>query len=137
MVFTCPSTTWRNIWCFFKQLLYFYHWSFFSKWPPSFQFWELMSKNEISRTISYIYFMKIMAASWFPETGPSLINNPYNKGLWLDFLKYLSFYCLNSVAVTLYFYTKEITLGWSKMLDNHFCLDRVREKSSWKTMHFY
>ena len=46
---------------------------FFSKWPPLFQFWELMSKNEISRTISYIYFMKIMAASWFPETGPSLL----------------------------------------------------------------
>ena len=39
-----------------------------------FQFWELMSKNEISRTKSYIYFMKIWVASWFPETGPSLIH---------------------------------------------------------------
>ena len=37
-----------------------------------------MSKNEILRTISIIYFMKIWAASWFPETGPSLIITVWN-----------------------------------------------------------
>ena len=49
------------------------------KWLPLFQFWELMSKNEISRTKSYIHFMKIWAASWFPETGPPLICNVLHK----------------------------------------------------------
>ena len=34
-----------------------------------------MSKNEISNTKSYIYFMKIWVASWFLETGPSLLGS--------------------------------------------------------------
>ena len=56
-----------NMYCIFKLLGKSF------KWLTVFQFWELMSKNEISRTKSYIYFMKIWVASWFPTTGPSLL----------------------------------------------------------------
>ena len=72
-VFSCPSTKWRNIWSSFTLVLYIYNCLPDFKWLALFQFWELMSKNEISRTKSYIYFMKIWVASWFPETGPSLL----------------------------------------------------------------
>ena len=43
------------------------------QWLPLYQFWELTSKNEICRTISCIYFMKICVNSWFSTTEPSLI----------------------------------------------------------------
>ena len=40
---------------------------------PVIQFWELMSKNEIWRTISCIYFMKIWVRVCFVTSGSSLI----------------------------------------------------------------
>ena len=43
------------------------------KWLPLLQFWELVSKNEILRTISCIYFMKIMAARRFSKTKLVLV----------------------------------------------------------------
>ena len=43
------------------------------KWLPLLQFWELVSKNEILRTISCIYFMKIRVDSWFSGTELVLV----------------------------------------------------------------
>ena len=44
------------------------------KWLPLLQFWELVSKNEILRTISCIYFMKIRVDSWFSGTELVLLS---------------------------------------------------------------
>ena len=41
---------------------------------PVIQFWELMSKNEIWRTISCIYFMKICVRVCFVTSGSSLVS---------------------------------------------------------------
>ena len=57
---------------FFKYVLYFETFLQELNLLPAFQFWELMSKNEIYRTTSCIYFMKIWLASWFSTTWPSL-----------------------------------------------------------------
>ena len=60
----------RNFWnmyCIFKLF------SMSFKWLPVIQFWELMSKNEISRTISCIYFMKIWVDLGFESSEVSLI----------------------------------------------------------------
>ena len=44
------------------------------KWLPVFQFWELTSNNEILRTISCIYFMKIWVNSWFSTSEIVLVD---------------------------------------------------------------
>ena len=56
-----------NMYCIFKLF------SMSFKWLPVIQFWELMSKNEISRTISCIYFMKIWVDLGFESSEVSLI----------------------------------------------------------------
>ena len=60
---------------FLKHVLYFLTFLLEFKWPPVFQFWELMSKNEILRTISCIYFMKIWVNKDFRWTGCALLPN--------------------------------------------------------------
>ena len=57
------------------------------KWLPLLQFWELVSKNEILRTISCIYFMKIRVDSWFSGTKLVLISSNF-----LDSIKTISNY---------------------------------------------
>ena len=64
-VLSGPSAMQRNFWniyCIFKLFCKSF------KWLPLLQFWELVSKNEILRTISCIYFMKIRVDSWFSGT---------------------------------------------------------------------
>ena len=56
-----------NIYCIFKLFCKSF------KWLPLLQFWELVSKNEILRTISCIYFMKIRVNSWFAGTELVLV----------------------------------------------------------------
>ena len=95
-----------NIYCIFKLFCKSF------KWLPVFQFWELMSKNEILRTISCMYFMKIWVNSWFSTSKIVLISTYFhieNHGG-----KGLSFYVEESVDSTLF---------WNQHLRNeHFWL---------------
>ena len=73
------------------------------KWLPLLQFWELMSKNEILRNISCIYFMKIWVYSWFSTTEPSLNckRSAEFRG-HLECTYYLPTYCIYTGCISLY-----------------------------------
>ena len=69
-VLSGPSAMQRNFWnmyCIFKLFCRSF------KQLQSIQFWELVSKIEISRTISCIYFMKIWVDLGFESSEVSLI----------------------------------------------------------------
>ena len=107
----------KLFWRSFKQL-------------PVIQFWELMSKNEIWRTISCIYFMKIWVDLCFVTSEVSLLGTytqTQNSWWWLvvavfdndsDSEHWLMITYIHNEAFridkTLFWYNKKIQKVWKK-----------------------